>query len=175
MALLKCIDCGNSVSDKANACPQCGCPIEATIDNNQVIADIKELTKEEMWQMAYELHCKMSANNITNAVRIYEEIISRYKETNEAQWAEEKLQMIYKTHPKLIDNSKKTESITSNSNNGDPFGINKRSNNKINCDKHKNKNRSNMTIKGIITFILIMVFLKACIIIEYVMIGENPP
>ena len=28
MGLLKCVDCGHMVSDKASMCPQCGCPIE---------------------------------------------------------------------------------------------------------------------------------------------------
>ena len=28
MALIKCIECGKEISDKANACIHCGCPIE---------------------------------------------------------------------------------------------------------------------------------------------------
>ena len=28
MALIKCGECGKDVSDKANSCPHCGCPIE---------------------------------------------------------------------------------------------------------------------------------------------------
>ena len=28
MALIKCEDCGKEFSDKANACPNCGCPNE---------------------------------------------------------------------------------------------------------------------------------------------------
>lgn len=28
MALIKCSECGHEISDKANACPNCGCPIE---------------------------------------------------------------------------------------------------------------------------------------------------
>ena len=27
MALIKCVDCGKEISDKAAACPNCGCPI----------------------------------------------------------------------------------------------------------------------------------------------------
>ena len=28
MSLIKCSECGNSVSDKASACPHCGCPLQ---------------------------------------------------------------------------------------------------------------------------------------------------
>lgn len=31
MALIKCNECGHEVSDKASACPNCGCPIEKTL------------------------------------------------------------------------------------------------------------------------------------------------
>lgn len=29
MALIKCIECGKEISDKAAACPNCGCPVSA--------------------------------------------------------------------------------------------------------------------------------------------------
>ena len=29
MALIKCIECGKEVSDRASCCPNCGCPIES--------------------------------------------------------------------------------------------------------------------------------------------------
>lgn len=28
MAMIKCAECGKEFSDRANACPNCGCPIE---------------------------------------------------------------------------------------------------------------------------------------------------
>ena len=28
MALIKCSECGNEVSDRAKSCPKCGCPIQ---------------------------------------------------------------------------------------------------------------------------------------------------
>lgn len=28
MALIKCQECGKEISNKANTCPNCGCPIE---------------------------------------------------------------------------------------------------------------------------------------------------
>lgn len=33
MALIKCSDCGTNVSEKASACPKCGCPIEISIEH----------------------------------------------------------------------------------------------------------------------------------------------
>lgn len=33
MALIKCIDCGKEVSDRAKVCPNCGCPIECSVVN----------------------------------------------------------------------------------------------------------------------------------------------
>lgn len=31
MALIKCIECNNNISDKSEFCPKCGCPIEETL------------------------------------------------------------------------------------------------------------------------------------------------
>lgn len=33
MALIKCTECGSQVSDKAERCPQCGCPISVIIEH----------------------------------------------------------------------------------------------------------------------------------------------
>ena len=38
MALIKCFECGNNVSEKASECPRCGCPIDISIKG---IEDIK--------------------------------------------------------------------------------------------------------------------------------------
>ena len=36
MALIKCSECGKEVSDKAQSCPNCGCPIAASSPNGTV-------------------------------------------------------------------------------------------------------------------------------------------
>ena len=39
MALIKCPECGKEISDKAGACPHCGCPIGSTgqqVESNSV-------------------------------------------------------------------------------------------------------------------------------------------
>ena len=37
MALLKCPDCGNMVSDRAPFCTKCGCPIDCIIKESKTI------------------------------------------------------------------------------------------------------------------------------------------
>lgn len=37
MALIKCSECGKEFSDKANACPNCACPVEQSIETRKVI------------------------------------------------------------------------------------------------------------------------------------------
>ena len=34
MALIKCSDCNKEISDKANVCPECGCPVDVYLDND---------------------------------------------------------------------------------------------------------------------------------------------
>lgn len=51
MALIKCIECGKEFSDRASACPNCGCPLaemdlntsDKTIDENQSGSDSNQL------------------------------------------------------------------------------------------------------------------------------------
>lgn len=40
MALIKCLECGHEVSDKASACPNCGCPIEKGLICNECGASL---------------------------------------------------------------------------------------------------------------------------------------
>lgn len=42
MALINCPECNNEVSDKANSCPKCGCPIQPTKSTDQNKEDDKE-------------------------------------------------------------------------------------------------------------------------------------
>lgn len=39
MALIKCVECGKEISDKAYACPNCGCPAEYQSKNSKSIMD----------------------------------------------------------------------------------------------------------------------------------------
>ena len=42
MALIKCKDCGQMVSDRAVRCPKCGCPVAASLKET-VIEEIEEV------------------------------------------------------------------------------------------------------------------------------------
>ncbi len=33
MAMIKCLECGSSISEKASICPKCGCPIDITVNS----------------------------------------------------------------------------------------------------------------------------------------------
>ncbi len=46
MALIKCNECGKEISDKASACPNCGCPIELEIKEESNIKDSQTNEKE---------------------------------------------------------------------------------------------------------------------------------
>ena len=63
MAIMKCAECGNSVSDKANMCPQCGYPIgnnETDMDSN--ISFEKRI--EQYLQSGYDL-VERQGNSVT--------------------------------------------------------------------------------------------------------------
>ena len=47
MALIKCLECGKQISDKAESCPNCGYRIESTIEEKKEIpSTIKQEAKE---------------------------------------------------------------------------------------------------------------------------------
>lgn len=47
MALIKCTECGKEISDKAKACPNCGCPVEAEKPAVQEQSEVKEHKHDE--------------------------------------------------------------------------------------------------------------------------------
>ena len=51
MALIKCNECGHEVSDKAQSCPNCGCPIESLGATQEELMD-EEPKKKKGWILA---------------------------------------------------------------------------------------------------------------------------
>ena len=45
MALIKCTECGKEFSDKANACPNCGCPISEIIETKEEVIENPVVTQ----------------------------------------------------------------------------------------------------------------------------------
>jgi hypothetical protein len=45
MAMIQCSECGDSVSDKAGSCPNCGAPVRASGDNTQTIEETSKTWK----------------------------------------------------------------------------------------------------------------------------------
>ena len=45
MALIKCLECGHEVSNKASTCPNCGCPIEKRLVCNECGAELSPIDK----------------------------------------------------------------------------------------------------------------------------------
>lgn len=52
MALIKCPECTKEISDKASACPNCGCPMKDCLTTNP---EIEEIIKKERVHMAKEM------------------------------------------------------------------------------------------------------------------------
>ena len=47
MALIKCIECGSEISTHASVCPQCGCPVQKSIEvskNENKLLDVKVIS-----------------------------------------------------------------------------------------------------------------------------------
>lgn len=58
MALIKCKECGHEVSDKASACPNCGCPIERVETHQEVLYEENpEKKKSWIWALIVLLLC----------------------------------------------------------------------------------------------------------------------
>ena len=58
MALIKCNECGHEVSDKASACPKCGCPIDNVgIIQGEIIDAEPKKRKGRIWALVVALLC----------------------------------------------------------------------------------------------------------------------
>lgn len=97
MALVKCIECGKEISDKATACPSCGYPMTANVQSTfeSDCAEFSKFTKEQIWHIAYSKHYKGTGkNDLDTAVRMYKYIIDAHRGTSEADFAKAQLAVI---------------------------------------------------------------------------------
>ena len=49
MSLIKCVECGNQISDLTEACPNCGCPLSYSVDSIQRINRFEPLKEKNKW------------------------------------------------------------------------------------------------------------------------------
>lgn len=88
MALIKCPECGKQFSDKAPACPNCGCPTSEFFHKNENDFPIKELNTGLGKIIAYNKYVKLIPLNLSSLGRseriIYYSNISAisYKQTS---------------------------------------------------------------------------------------------
>lgn len=66
MAMIKCPDCGKDVSDKAKACPECGCPIDAPVCPKCGSANLTKISKSSKVASAAVLPFWLSVKKIAN-------------------------------------------------------------------------------------------------------------
>ena len=57
MALIKCKECGHEVSDKASACPNCGCPMEGVGNAQEEVLEDNPKKKGRGWILIVALLC----------------------------------------------------------------------------------------------------------------------
>lgn len=62
MALIKCPECGKELSDKAKACPNCGCPIEQVHSNVEVVTPKDDFSNRQH-QPAYNNQTNQSTSS----------------------------------------------------------------------------------------------------------------
>ena len=71
MALIKCKECGHDVSDKASACPNCGCPI-GNVDKQP------EKTKTLLWLLVVALLCLIGGGGYYAYTQFFNDVIDDY-------------------------------------------------------------------------------------------------
>jgi len=94
MALVLCMECGKSISDKAASCPGCGCPLQSSDENKILKIDYKNLSKEELWFNAYNMHYKGSKADIPIAIEMYTYLIENFNGSEEANYAKAQLKIL---------------------------------------------------------------------------------
>ena len=87
MALIKCIECDREISDKAAACPGCGCPVEFKIPE----VDYSQFSVEDLWFKAHNAQYKGNKADFPIAEEIYNYIIEHHSKSEECIYARQQL------------------------------------------------------------------------------------
>ncbi len=72
MALIKCSECGHEVSDKASACPNCGCPIDNVGKIQEEIIDAEPKKKKGwIWALIVVLLCLIGGGGYYASTKLF--------------------------------------------------------------------------------------------------------
>ena len=66
MALIKCVECGKEVSDKAPYCPNCGCPMSPIIENANETIPQKDLIEQSESEILQDKETNNSAEKVSD-------------------------------------------------------------------------------------------------------------
>ena len=66
MALIKCVECGKEISDKAPYCPNCGCPMSPIIENTNETIPKKDLIEQSESKMLQNKEINNSAEKVSD-------------------------------------------------------------------------------------------------------------
>ena len=94
MALIKCIECDREISDKAAACPGCGCPVEFKIPEFD-FSQFEGYSAKQLSGIAFDCLCDVK-NGTPEALRIYKYLIEKYPNSKEASKARERIEKMHK-------------------------------------------------------------------------------
>ena len=84
MSLIKCIECGNEVSEFADTCPKCGCPVIISKNNNKInthkifISGLKDVSEDREYDLT-NFDKTVDAETLQNVVSIARMLMHDYQ------------------------------------------------------------------------------------------------
>jgi len=120
MALIQCAECGKQVSDKAKACPNCGCPVDINTCTEQesvkAVNDVKSIEdydfselnrklglygRRHLFNIAVNYHYDIE-DGALKAAFIYKYIIDKYPNSSESSDSRRMLDKLVGENPNLF-------------------------------------------------------------------------
>lgn len=83
MSLIKCIECGNEVSEFADTCPKCGCPVIISKNNNKInthkifISGLKDVSEDREYDLT-DFDKMVDEKTLQNGSEISRILIQKY-------------------------------------------------------------------------------------------------
>lgn len=137
MALIKCPECVNAISDKSTICIHCGYPIKAELQKQQYLCDLEKETEEkkktqeekkerkitnilsnmnhmdsvQLYKSAHSLH--YTVKDLETAYCLYDFLIQKYSESKESEYAKSQIENLLNGNESLsaLNDDDKMEKI----------------------------------------------------------------